>query len=228
MIIRILNCVVFFWFPWKVAKTSRKPKKTKKNKKKKTNPWDGEDLGGWGVSFCFFLVFSGFFKFSIKSRKNLEKTKKNKKKQNDTPQPSRFFPSHGFVFFCFFLIFWFRSGRLWQTLWVTDTDEQMKVCCVTAACCGNNKLTWKKILRECTTICVKMTVFAHCHGRLFWIFFGGDTYGWSKISCHPEGRWWFWVGGLYVPVRVSIIKNMQPSFVRSCQKGMVCNYTPED
>ena len=54
-----LGCVILFFFLVFLLRLVKNPPK-----KKKTNPWDGEDLGGWGVSFCFFLFFLIFVVFS--------------------------------------------------------------------------------------------------------------------------------------------------------------------
>ena len=45
-----------------------------KTKNKKTNPWDGKDLGGWGVSFCFLLVL--FSRYVLLLTEILKKTKR--------------------------------------------------------------------------------------------------------------------------------------------------------
>ena len=59
-----LGCVFLFFLFFLVflrlsTKSSKNLEKTKKKKtkKKNPNPWDGEDLGGWGVFFCFFCFF---------------------------------------------------------------------------------------------------------------------------------------------------------------------------
>ena len=170
--------------------------------------------GGLGCVILFFWFSRGFSSFPSKVGKTSRKPKKTKKNKMTHPNPADFFHPMGLFFFCFFLIFWFRSGRLWQTLCVTDTDEQMKVCCVTAACCGNNKLTWKKILRECTTICVKMTVFAHCHGRLFWIFFGGGHI-WMKQNILPPWRKVVILGRWTICACARVNNQKYAAFVRS-------------
>ena len=76
-------------------------KKSKKNKKTKPMGW--KKSAGLGFVIFFFGFLEVFPTFDGK----LETPRENQKNQNDTPQPPRSSPSHGFVFFCFF---WFSRG----------------------------------------------------------------------------------------------------------------------
>ena len=113
-----------------------------------------------------FLVLSRFSSFPSKVAKASRKQKNNK--QNDTPQPPRSFPPHGFVFvfsrfFKFFLFIFAGMGDFGRHC---ESQLQMIVFCATSVCCRIYYLSCKRFVRECTT-CVKMTVFARCQGRPF-------------------------------------------------------------
>ena len=55
------------------------PNQKKLKKQNKPNPWHGRDLGGWGVSFCFFGFLEVFQDFHQKYQKPMkQKNKKNK------------------------------------------------------------------------------------------------------------------------------------------------------